>query len=62
MKGPVIDMKMLASLMFTVGLAAGPLPAVEAPPTEGEPVIQTYQSIKDWLGCSKGQTHPWCSK
>jgi len=55
-------MKMLASLMFTVGLAAGPLPAVEAPPTEGEPVIQTYQSIKDWLGCSKGQTHPWCSK
>lgn len=24
--------------------------------------LQPYQSIKEWLGCSEGQTHGWCSK
>lgn len=55
-------MNSVISLMLTVSLVAGSPVTVEVPPAERKPVTHTYQIIKDWLGCSKGQTHPWCSK
>lgn len=55
-------MNILAPLMLTVGLVAGSPTPVEVPPSERDSTVYMYQSIKDWLGCSDGQKHPWCSK